>query len=113
MIDYLKQDDPKLTQGPLVQAFEEQWSEWLGVKHSIMLNSGSSANDLTMMALKELKGSGEVIVPSACMLETRNHIDARHIEVSYDRRIEGRTVQMNTLSEASKIRIEIARREKR
>ena len=63
MIDYLKQDDPKLTQGPLVQAFEEQWSEWLGVKHSIMLNSGSSANDLTMMALKELKGSGEVIVP--------------------------------------------------
>jgi CDP-6-deoxy-D-xylo-4-hexulose-3-dehydrase len=46
-----------------VQAFEEQWSEWLGVKHSIMLNSGSSANDLTMMALKELKGSGEVIVP--------------------------------------------------
>ena len=63
MIDYLKQDDPKLTQGPLVRAFEEQWSEWLGVKHSIMLNSGSSANDLTMMALKELKGSGEVIVP--------------------------------------------------
>jgi CDP-6-deoxy-D-xylo-4-hexulose-3-dehydrase len=63
MIDYLKQDDPKLTQGPLVQAFEEQWSEWLGVKYSIMLNSGSSANDLTMMALKELKGSGEVIVP--------------------------------------------------
>ena len=63
MIDYLKQDDPKLTQGPLVRAFEGQWSEWLGVKHSIMLNSGSSANDLTMMALKELKGSGEVIVP--------------------------------------------------
>ena len=63
MIDYLKQDDPKLTQGPLVRTFEEQWSEWLGVKHSIMLNSGSSANDLTMMALKELKGSGEVIVP--------------------------------------------------
>jgi CDP-6-deoxy-D-xylo-4-hexulose-3-dehydrase len=28
-----------------------------------MLNSGSSANDLTMMAIRELKGSGEVIVP--------------------------------------------------
>jgi CDP-6-deoxy-D-xylo-4-hexulose-3-dehydrase len=28
-----------------------------------MLNSGSSANDLTMMALRELRGPGEVIVP--------------------------------------------------
>lgn len=63
IIDYLKQDDPKLTHGPLVRTFEEQWSEWLGVKHSVMLNSGASANDLTMMALKEIKGTGEVIVP--------------------------------------------------
>jgi CDP-6-deoxy-D-xylo-4-hexulose-3-dehydrase len=63
MIEYLKQDDPKLTHGPLVKKFEEEWSKWLGVKHSVMLNSGSSANDLTMMAVRELKGSGEVIVP--------------------------------------------------
>ena len=63
MIEYLKKDDPKLTQGPLVKTFEEDWSTWLGVKHSVMLNSGSSANDLTMMALRELKGPGEVIVP--------------------------------------------------
>ena len=63
MIEYLEQDDPKLTHGPLVKKFEEEWSKWLGVKHSVMLNSGSSANDLTMMAIRELKGSGEVIVP--------------------------------------------------
>jgi len=63
MIEYLEQDDPKLTHGPLVKKFEEEWSKWLGVKHSLMLNSGSSANDLTMMAIRELKGSGEVIVP--------------------------------------------------
>ena len=63
IIDYLKQDDPKLTHGPLVRTFEEQWSEWLGVKYSVMLNSGASANDLTMMALSEIKGTGEVIVP--------------------------------------------------
>ena len=63
MIKYLEQDDPKLTHGPLVKKFEEEWSKWLGVKHSVMLNSGSSANDLTMIAIKELKGSGEVIVP--------------------------------------------------
>jgi CDP-4-dehydro-6-deoxyglucose reductase, E1 len=63
IITYLKQDDPKLTHGPLVRTFEEEWSKWLGVKHSIMLNSGASANDLTMRALRELKGEGEVIVP--------------------------------------------------
>lgn len=63
VIEYLKQDDPKLTHGPLVMNFEEKWSEWLGVGYSVMLNSGASANDLTMMALKEIKGAGEVIVP--------------------------------------------------
>jgi len=63
MIAYLQQTDPKLTHGPLVKEFEHEWSHWLGVKHSLMLNSGSSANDLTMMALRELKGPGEVIVP--------------------------------------------------
>jgi CDP-6-deoxy-D-xylo-4-hexulose-3-dehydrase len=63
IIEYLKQDDPKLTHGPLVKEFEEVWSKWLGVKHSIMLNSGSSANDLTMIALKEMWGPGEIIVP--------------------------------------------------
>ena len=63
LIEYLAQDDPKLTHGPLVKRFEDEWSKWLGVKHSIMLNSGSSANDLTMIALKELKGPGEIIVP--------------------------------------------------
>ena len=63
MIAYLQQPDPKLTHGPLVKEFEQEWSRWLGVKHSVMLNSGSSANDLTMMALRELRGPGEVIVP--------------------------------------------------
>lgn len=63
MIAYLQQTDPKLTHGPLVKEFEHEWSQWLGVKHSLMLNSGSSANDLTLMALRELKGPGEVIVP--------------------------------------------------
>ena len=63
LIDYLKQNDPKLTHGPKVQAFEKAWSEWLGVKYSIMLNSGASANDLTMLALREIHGAGEVIVP--------------------------------------------------
>jgi CDP-6-deoxy-D-xylo-4-hexulose-3-dehydrase len=46
LISYLQQDDPKLTHGPLVRKFEEEWSKWLGVKHSVMLNSGASANEI-------------------------------------------------------------------
>ncbi|GIW78357.1 MAG: hypothetical protein KatS3mg105_0164 [Gemmatales bacterium] len=61
---FLKQDDPVLTQGANVRAFEEEWSAWLGVRHSVLVNSGSSANLLTIAALKELYGSGgEIIVP--------------------------------------------------
>lgn len=63
VIELLKQDDPKLTNGPKVKEFEEVWSNWLGVKYSVLLNSGASANDLTMMALKEMFGPSEVVVP--------------------------------------------------
>ena len=63
IIQYLSGEDPQLTHGPKVREFEKKWNEWLGVKYSVMVNSGSSANDLTMLALKHLKGVGEVIVP--------------------------------------------------
>lgn len=64
LIAYLQQPEPRLTQGPQVQAFEAEWSQWLGVKRSVFVNSGSSANVLTMKALRILKGPGEVIVPT-------------------------------------------------
>ena len=38
VIDHLKQDDPKLTHGPNVRAFEQEWSDWLGVKFSTFVN---------------------------------------------------------------------------
>ncbi len=61
----LQQEDPILTQSKNVRAFEEEWSQWLGVRHSVFVNSGSSANLVTLAALKELHGAGgEVIVPS-------------------------------------------------
>ena len=64
IIDFLNQDPiPKLTNGPKVVEFEKQWSEWVGVKHSLFINSGASANELTMLALKYMYGDGEVIVP--------------------------------------------------
>ncbi len=52
-----------LTQSRQVRAFEEEWSQWLGVKHSVLVNSGASANLITMAALRRTFGPGEVIVP--------------------------------------------------
>ena len=64
VVSFLSQDPiPKLTNGPKVVELEQKWSEWLGVKHSIMVNSGASANEITMLALKFLRGPGDVIVP--------------------------------------------------
>jgi CDP-4-dehydro-6-deoxyglucose reductase, E1 len=64
IVDFLQQDDPILTQSSQVQQFEKEWSEWLGVKHSVFVNSGSSANLLTISALREHYGLGEIIVPT-------------------------------------------------
>jgi len=64
IIRHLEQDDPTLTNGPKVREFEEEWSKWLGVKYSVFVNSGASANLLTMCILKiQYPEGGEVIVP--------------------------------------------------
>ncbi len=64
VIEHLKQDDPILTSGTNVRAFEAEWSEWLGVRHSVFVNSGASANLLTIAILRQRHPhGGEVIVP--------------------------------------------------
>ena len=64
LIEFLSQDTiPKLTNGPKVQEFEKKWGDWLGTKYNLMVNSGASANELTMLALALQYGNGEIIVP--------------------------------------------------
>lgn len=63
LISFLQNTD-RFTQGGEVRAFEREWSEWLGVKYSVFVNSGASANFMTMGALRELHGPCEVIVPT-------------------------------------------------
>jgi CDP-4-dehydro-6-deoxyglucose reductase, E1 len=63
-IKLLKQKRKVLTQSKKVKEFEKKWSKWLGVKYSVFVNSGSSANLLTILILKILKKKGEVIVPT-------------------------------------------------
>jgi len=64
VIDYLKNDDPILTNSKKCLEFEKRWSDWLDVKYSVFVNSGSSANLLSLTLLKmKFPNGGEVIVP--------------------------------------------------
>ncbi|NQV33602.1 MAG: DegT/DnrJ/EryC1/StrS family aminotransferase [Phycisphaeraceae bacterium] len=63
LIDFLG-GMPILTQSQNVRMFEKEWSDWLGVEHSVYVNSGATANFITMMVLKEIHGPGEIIVPT-------------------------------------------------
>jgi CDP-6-deoxy-D-xylo-4-hexulose-3-dehydrase len=64
VIDFFSQDQiPKLTNGPKVAEFESAWGKWLGTKYNLFVNSGASANELTMLAIAHLIGEGEIILP--------------------------------------------------
>ena len=71
LIEWLK-TNPKLTKGELTVEFEKRWSEWLGVKYSVFVNSGSSAN---LAAIYSLLLSGKlknnkIVVPAVSWVTT-------------------------------------------
>tara|TARA_B100000700_G_scaffold321841_1_gene421966 strand:- start:209 stop:1387 length:1179 start_codon:yes stop_codon:yes gene_type:complete len=64
-----------LTQSKKVLEFEKKWSKWLGVKYSVFVNSGSSANLLSMLILKSFSPKKkEVIVPSLTWVSDINSV---------------------------------------
>ena len=67
LIEWLSQDEiPRLTKGDLTWELEKKWSEKIGTKYSIYLNSGSSAILLALAALlqsNKLKNK-KIIIPS-------------------------------------------------
>ena len=66
-----------LTQSKQVEKFESKWSRWLGVKYSTYVNSGSSANFLTIAILKQLnknKFKNEIIVPTLTWVSDVNSV---------------------------------------
>ena len=76
LVEFLQQEPiPRLTNGPKVVEFEKKWSEWLGVKHSVFVNSGTAANELTMLALKYMyPDGGDIIVPPLTWISDINSI---------------------------------------
>ena len=64
LVNFINRSD-KFTNGPKVKEFESRWSKWLGVKYSTFVNSGASANLISIHILKELnKKKKEVILPA-------------------------------------------------
>jgi CDP-6-deoxy-D-xylo-4-hexulose-3-dehydrase len=70
-----------LTTGRYAALFEERFAEWLGVKHCLLVNSGSSANLLALSALtskqlgdRRLQPGDEVITVAAGFPTTVNPI---------------------------------------
>ena len=53
----LNEKDVILTQSKNVEKFENLWSKWLGVKYSTFVNSGSSANFITIKILQILNNN--------------------------------------------------------
>tara|TARA_R100001510_G_C7651166_1_gene208804 strand:- start:1216 stop:2358 length:1143 start_codon:yes stop_codon:yes gene_type:complete len=66
LIEWLDQDPiPRLTKGDLTKELEKKWSNYLGTKYSIFVNSGSSAILLTLAALNQLGRlkNNKIVVP--------------------------------------------------
>jgi CDP-6-deoxy-D-xylo-4-hexulose-3-dehydrase len=68
----------RFTQGRKVEQFEEAWSDWLDVKHSLFVTSGSTANFLLLDAVKELyfkdKKKIKVLVPACTWVTNINPV---------------------------------------
>jgi len=68
----------RFTQGKKVEQFEEAWSKWLGVEHSLFVTSGSTANFLLLDAVKEMyfkkKKKIKVLVPACTWVTNVNPV---------------------------------------
>lgn len=71
LIDWLK-TNPKLTKGELTIQFEKLWSDWLGTKYSVFVNSGSSANlaSIYSLILSGRLKNNKIVVPSVSWVTT-------------------------------------------
>ena len=63
-----------LVQGPKVKEFEDKWSNFVGVSHSIAVTSCTSAMQLSLIALGFSHGD-EAIVPAFTWISTANVVE--------------------------------------
>ena len=90
-----------------VKEFEEKWSKWLGVKYSVFVNSGSSANFLTFLAIKILYGTGDVIAPpltwnSDIIALIKNDFKPKFVDINLNTLSMNNDLIINSLSKNTK-----------
>jgi len=95
VIDILKSD--YLTQGPMVDKFEEALAKYLGVKYVLALNSATSALHIAYSAL-EIPKNSEILTSPISFVATSNmaiveNLNPIFIDVKLDGNIEERFIQ--------------------
>jgi len=80
-------DSGRLTMGPKVAEFGEAFSKYFGSKYTVMLNSGSSANLISVASLffrkkNPLVAGDEVIVPAIASLQPFLHCSNMGLSLS-------------------------------
>lgn len=85
-------DSGRLTYGPMTRRFEAEFAARHGCKHSLFMNSGTSALHLGLQAMKARYGwedGDEVIVPAVTFVATSNivlHCNMKPVFVDVDSR---------------------------
>ncbi|MFH1126428.1 MAG: DegT/DnrJ/EryC1/StrS family aminotransferase, partial [Candidatus Altiarchaeota archaeon] len=62
-----------IAQGPKVKEFEEKFASYIGVRHTVAVNSGTAALHIALLA-NGVKPGDEVIVPSFTFIATANSV---------------------------------------
>ena len=76
VIKFLKNNNI-LTQNKKVYEFEKKWSQWLGVKYSVFVNSGASANLISInitIKQSQKKHLNKIVYQTVLFHQKHNHI---------------------------------------
>ena len=96
----------RFTMGEQVAAFEREFADWFGVRHGIMVNSGSSANLVSVAALaykkdRPLQRGDEVIVPAISWATTYHPLQQYGLKLRFvDVELETLNMDVSKLEQA-------------
>ncbi|WP_448207976.1 DegT/DnrJ/EryC1/StrS family aminotransferase [Azospirillum sp. sgz302134] len=96
----------RFTMGEHVAAFEREFADWFGVRHGIMVNSGSSANLISVAALaykkdRPLQRGDEVIVPAISWATTYHPLQQYGLKLRFvDVELETLNMDVSKLEQA-------------
>lgn len=96
----------RFTMGEQVAAFEREFADWFGVRYGIMVNSGSSANLISVAALaykkeRPLQRGEEVIVPAISWATTYHPLQQYGLKLRFvDVELETLNINVSKLEQA-------------